>query len=481
VKVGINGSNNQMMISGSGSAFVGSGEYSALYVGHEAGSSSQTCTNNGIQIQDGGEATAVNGYIGNGNGGGWVNDNWITVTGSNSVLTLSESFHVGEGRAIGNRLLIENGGRVSNTEAYIGSGSSQAEDNSASVTGAGSIWTSSGSVYIGEQWGSVCGKNGALNIEDSASVVAKTVTVNGSYPGIPRLMISDGFLATEQIKITSGYLMLTNAVLQWTSQTNATPFMILGGGEQFAGTTEIRIVVSSRSAMEHVSLDLMSGLDNPADTNLFDVLFLDTSSDQLYRPEGASYGFDTNTVVWSISTDDNTEFVPTPPVPVLSIEMSGGSMEINVQYIPEGTTMYLQDSTNLLSGSWSNLYEASGTTATNWRMRHFPCGPSSRPKARKLMENELSLLDSLHLHFFSLWEKVSPNTNQTDYMSTVQVALYPVTPYLFLRKQKSFPVISGICLAKQHFILAQTTSWISRISLAAMLNGWKNKKSLSSG
>jgi hypothetical protein len=181
-------------------------------------------------------------------------------------------------------------------------------------------------------------------------------------------MISDGFLATEQIKITSGYLMLTNAVLQWTSQTNATPFMILGGGEQFAGTTEIRIVVSSRSAMEHVSLDLMSGLDNPADTNLFDVLFLDTSSDQLYRPEGASYGFDTNTVVWSISTDDNTEFVPTPPVPVLSIEMSGGSMEINVQYIPEGTTMYLQDSTNLLSGSWSNLYEASGTTATNWSM-----------------------------------------------------------------------------------------------------------------
>ena len=120
--------------------------------------------------------------------------------------------------------------------------------------------------------------------------------------------------------------------------------------------------------MKNLSLDLMSGLDNPADTNLFEVLLLDTAGDHLYRPEGASYTFETNSATWSIATDDNTEFVPTPPVPILSIDISGDEVNIDAQYLPEETTLYLQASTNLVSGSWSNLYETSGTASTNWNL-----------------------------------------------------------------------------------------------------------------
>jgi T5SS/PEP-CTERM-associated repeat protein len=370
VEIGSNGSNNQLIISGAGSQSLGSYK---LSVGDYSGGPS--CTNNSILIEHGGEATADYGYIGLGNGSGWVNYNSLTVSGSNSTLTLSEAIQVGMYQAIGNRLLIENGASVNNTDAYIGSGYRTAVDNRVTVTGAGSTWTSSGGIFIGDLGGGATGVNSALYIEDSAAVIAKAVTVNGSWiqvngswTGGGRLVIADGFIAAEQIAIKSGYIALTNAVLQWTSQTNATPFMTLGASEYFSGTNEIRIAVSSRSAMENITLDLMSGLDDPADTNLFEVFFLDTAADQLYRPEGAVYAFETNSATWSITTDGNTEFVPTPPVPMLFINMSGGNVNIDARYLPEELPLYLQTSTNLVSGSWSNLHETSGTTSTNWVM-----------------------------------------------------------------------------------------------------------------
>ena len=370
-EIGDDGSNNQLIISGAGSKFMGGGEYSALYAGAYSGG--PICTNNTILIEEGGEATSSYGYIGYGNGSGWVDHNLITVSGSNSTWMMSESLYVGMYLAIGNRLLIENGASVNNTDAYIGSGNRQPVDNRATVTGAGSTWTSSGGIFIGEWRGGAAGVNSALYIEDSATVIAKSVTVNGSWiqvdgswVGGGRLVISDGFLAAEQIAIKSGYIALTNAVLQWTAQTNATPFMTLGASEHFSGTNEIRIAVSSRSAMENITLDLMSGLDDPADTNLFEVLFLDTSSDQPYRPEGAAYAFETNSATWSITTDGDTEFIPTPPVPILFISMSGGNVNIEALYLPEELPLYLQFSTNLDSGSWSNLYETSGSASTNW-------------------------------------------------------------------------------------------------------------------
>ncbi|RKX41164.1 MAG: hypothetical protein DRP64_11680 [Verrucomicrobia bacterium] len=366
--VGSSGSNNQLLISGTGSKWVMNAEYSALSAGDYSGGPS--CTNNRIRIENGGAAISGYGKIGGGGGSAFVNYNSITVSGSNSTWTMSGYLEVGSVRAIGNRLFIENGAAVSNTDAYVGTGTRfDPHDNRVTVTGAGSVWTSAGEIFVGERWGDPHGANNALYIEDSASAFAKAVTVNsGCSPYNSRMVVSGGFLATENITIKgyANYIALTNAVLRWTSQTNAAPFMTLGSWERFSGTNQIQIAVSSRSAMENVSLDLMSGLDDPADTNLFTVLFLDTSADQLYRPEGATYTFETNSATWSITTDGNTEFVPTPPVPTLFIEISDGNVNIEALYLPEEPPLHLQSSTNLVSGSWSNLYQTSGTTSTNW-------------------------------------------------------------------------------------------------------------------
>jgi len=368
ITVGREGGNNQLIISGSGSKFRGNREYSSLSAGNYSGSPG--CTNNSILIENGGAATSKYGYIGSGNGTASVDHNIITVSGSNSTWTMSGYLEVGSTRAIGNRLLIKNGAAVSNIEAYVGTGNrSGPHDNRVTITGAGSVWTSAGELFIGERFGEAHGANNAIYIEDSASVFAKAVTVNSGWtPWNSRMVISDASLATGNITIKNNgnYMALTNAVLQWTSQTNATPFMTLGGSEQFSGTNEIWIAISSRTAMKNITRDLMSGLDDPSDTNLFTVLFLDTAGDHLYRPAGAVYSFETNSATWSISTDDNTEFVPTPPIPILSIEMSASNVNIDARFLLDGTLFYLQSSTNLVSGSWSNLYEISGATSTNW-------------------------------------------------------------------------------------------------------------------
>ena len=295
--------------------------------------------------------------------------NLLTVSGSNSTLTVTNELYAGFQFSRDNRIVIENGGRINSASAGIGAGANSSKhtaNNSIKVTGEGSVWNNSENVTVGTAYWSL---DNALKIEDSGSVFLKTLTIHSTYTTEAELIVSDGLLAAERITINGGNIFaLTNAVLQWITPTESLSFVATGGAEQLSGTNQIQIAVSSRAAMKNLSLDLMSGLDNPADTNLFEVLFLDTAGDHLYRPEGASYTFETNSATWSIATDDNTEFVPTPPVPILSIDISGDEVNIDAQYLPEETTLYLQASTNLVSGSWSNLYETSGTASTNWNL-----------------------------------------------------------------------------------------------------------------
>lgn len=361
------GDNNELTISGAGSKLLIAGEYIPMNVGDCSGTTSLNCISNRVLVAEGAEVVCHAVYVGHGQAE--VIDNRLTVSGSNSTLTVSNELHAGFSFSRGNRILIENGGRINSASAGIGTealSSRPTANNSIKVTGEGSVWNNSGNVTVGtDYWG----LDNALEIEDSGSVFLNTITVHSRYTTEARLTVSDGLLAAERITVNGGNIFaLTNAVLQWTNPDESASFAALGGAESFSGTNQIEIAVASRSAMENISLDLISGLDNPADTNFFEVLFLDTSTDQLYRPEGASYGFDTNTVVWSISTDSNTEFVPTPLVPILSIDISSGNVNVDARYLLEETTFHLQSSTNLISGNWNNLYEISGTSVTNWSM-----------------------------------------------------------------------------------------------------------------
>ena len=74
--------------------------------------------------------------------------NQVVVTGTNSLWTNSGSLYVGD-RASGNRLLVGNGGVVANGTGYLGYNST-ASNNVAVVTGAGSLWSNRFSFSVGE-------------------------------------------------------------------------------------------------------------------------------------------------------------------------------------------------------------------------------------------------------------------------------------------------------------------------------------------
>ncbi|WP_372806511.1 hypothetical protein [Pontiella sp.] len=51
---------------------------------------------------------------------------------------------------------------------------------------------------------------------------------------------------------------------------------------------------------------------------------------------------------------------------VLSIDYAAGFVTVGATNLTAGTINYLQSSTDLVAGSWSNLYSVSGVTETNW-------------------------------------------------------------------------------------------------------------------
>ena len=88
-----------------------------------------------------------------------------TVTGAGSQWTSRDDLYVGYS---GNGTLdVADGGVVSDTWGYVGSDSGST--GIATVTGAGSKWTNSGSMYIGG-WGSSSGGSGTLSVNHSGLV-----------------------------------------------------------------------------------------------------------------------------------------------------------------------------------------------------------------------------------------------------------------------------------------------------------------------
>ena len=153
----VKSSNNTVLISGSHSLWANSTE---LIIG-------QSGSGNSLVISNGGKASMGNGlYVGVNPG---ANSNSVTVTGSNTVLTIPVGANGGQDfTLIGyggsyNQLIISNGATVNSLGfkgADVGSeGSSNATGNSVLITGVGSTWnvtnglligfTSQGSVTIG--------------------------------------------------------------------------------------------------------------------------------------------------------------------------------------------------------------------------------------------------------------------------------------------------------------------------------------------
>lgn len=120
-----------------------------------------------LKVQDGGKVTNTNGNIGVGNNHTGI----ATVTGSNSLWQNSGTLNVG-GAGGQATLNIENGGKVTSTNGFIGYSNNQTT-GIATVTGANSRWENSGQLFIGGSTSPAGGSgSGSLIINDGGTVSA---------------------------------------------------------------------------------------------------------------------------------------------------------------------------------------------------------------------------------------------------------------------------------------------------------------------
>jgi T5SS/PEP-CTERM-associated repeat protein len=190
--VGNSGAANSLVISNGGY-----GQCSGGYVGYNAGSS-----NNTVLITDTNSLWQGNlsiGYNGSGNtlvisNGGRVSlgsvfagyntssgNNSVRVTGPGSFLNsfaygILGGLNIGFSGA-GNRLVIENGGLVSNVDAYVGY-DIYSSNNNVLVTGTGSVWSCSDGLYVGYQ-----GSGNSLVISNGGKVVSMGIANNVGWMG----------------------------------------------------------------------------------------------------------------------------------------------------------------------------------------------------------------------------------------------------------------------------------------------------------
>ncbi len=156
-------SNNSVLVTGSNSAWVSSGN---LYVGHFGMS-------NKLEISDGGSVVAP--YMA---AGRWLEatHNQVIV-GSNATITVSDKFDVGFGGS-SNSLIITNGGKVFLGTGGSSIGSFNALSNSVLVTGPESTLSNVGVYFVGFQ-----GAGNQLTLSNQGSLISDTLSVGGSVGG----------------------------------------------------------------------------------------------------------------------------------------------------------------------------------------------------------------------------------------------------------------------------------------------------------
>jgi len=136
---------------------------------------------NSLTISDGGTVrNAAATFIGSNSVG-----NSVLVTGSNSLWAITSSNTVGRSGS-GNSMVISNGGKVQNTTATIGHDVT-ATNNWALVTGAGSTWSNSSTLTIGGAFNG--GGSGTLTVANGGLVAASDIAIASGSNSIGTLNI----------------------------------------------------------------------------------------------------------------------------------------------------------------------------------------------------------------------------------------------------------------------------------------------------
>ncbi len=181
-RIGCN--SNEVRVAGVGSMWT---NWSSVFVGSNGAF-------NRLIVSDGGQVCSIGGFIGEyiGNFGPTnADNNEAIVTGAGSLWqnTLTGLF-VGDSRNTGNRLVVSNGASMFNSHSYIGASST---NNFVLVTGNGSTWSNSSFVAVGQT-----GRGNKLLITNGASFFATTVELgSGGTANDNLLQVQNGAMRTD--------------------------------------------------------------------------------------------------------------------------------------------------------------------------------------------------------------------------------------------------------------------------------------------
>jgi len=183
------GSNNTVIVTGTNTAWIV--RNLNLRMGLDTGGGNQLLISDGAQVVVGGGSVILgDGAVSSPSGG----RNIVTISGSNSLLLAGSLISVGR-FSPNNQVVVTNGGRLVSAGATIGVTNPSETNNSVIVTGAGSVWDSSGDIRIQRA-------HNMLLIEDGGSVSAPTNLLGIAFNTGTR---------NNMVRITDGSLAVTNA------------------------------------------------------------------------------------------------------------------------------------------------------------------------------------------------------------------------------------------------------------------------------
>jgi T5SS/PEP-CTERM-associated repeat protein len=203
------------LVTGTNSSWINIGE---LYIG-QVGAGTE------LKIENGGVLSNFNGYAGVYNVG-----TTVTVTGPGSRWINGGDLYVNYG-GIQHQLIISNGAVVTNVNGYVAF-SDASTATAVQVTGAGSTWANTRSLYLG-----LAGSGNNLSIANGATVRATNLVVGLSEQSTNNLLsvsaaslIVTNAVGPARIDLRSGALTLTNATVRTATLLISTNAEVVGTG-----------------------------------------------------------------------------------------------------------------------------------------------------------------------------------------------------------------------------------------------------------
>ena len=250
--IGYLSSNNSVVVTGSNSTWSNSiPNTTPLQIG-------QIGNGNSLIISDGGRVIGYNGEIGS-----QLNDfnNYVLVTGSNSIWTNAGNLYVGT-LGFSNSMVISNQGTVSDVEGVIGYGIYSAANNLVTVTGTNSLWTNSADLTVGNQGAgnTLVISNGAQVVNQAGFIGNEAVASNNSV-----LLMGEGSLWSNAGDLHVGNHSASNSLVisNGAQVVNQTAYI----GNDALSSSNSAVVTGSNSVL-YSRADLILGNDGSGNTLL---------------------------------------------------------------------------------------------------------------------------------------------------------------------------------------------------------------------